>query len=373
MNYNDMTLSQNVIRRLLQNTIGSSAVALLWATCLWAPLTAQAQENNVEKKDTEKTMPLPAVHGTVRSKYEYQTEEGEGRFEVRNARVSIDGHITPQISYKAEIDLCDEGAIKMLDAYTRLRPTQAWAITIGQMRVPFTVDAHRSPHQQYFANRSFIAKQVGNVRDVGAAMSYKMNVGVPIILEAGLFNGSGLTGQKDYWTKSVNFSAKAQVFLPHGFNVTLSMQKIRPDHIGIMMYDAATYYHSHGWHLEAEYLYKHYSHEAFSSVHAADVFASYDIRMGSGALKYITPLVRYDFMSDHSDGYRYLDGEKNENGVLKISDYKRSRLTGGLTFSFAKPFVSDIRLNFEKYFYRSGAIAKPSERDKIVVEVMTRF
>ena len=79
--------------------------------------------------------------------------------------------------------------------------------------------------------------------------------------------------------------------------------------------------------------------------------------MGSGALKYITPLVRYDFMSDHSDGYRYLNGEKNENGVLKISDYKRSRLTGGLTFSFAIPFVSDIRLNFEKYFYRSGAIA----------------
>ena len=210
------------------------------------------------------------------------------------------------------------------------------------------------------------------MRDVGLTFGYTFDK-IPLTLEAGTFNGSGLTNQKDYWTKSVNFSSKAQVFLPHGFNVTLSMQKIRPDHIGIMMYDAATYYHSHGWHLEAEYLYKHYSHEAFSSVHAADVFASYDIRMGSGALKYITPLVRYDFMSDHSDGYRYLDGEKNENGVLKISDYKRSRLTGGLTFSFAKPFVSDIRLNFEKYFYRSGAIAKPSERDKIVVEVMTRF
>ena len=116
-----MTLSQNVIRRLLQNTIGSNVVALLWATCLWAPLTAQAQENNVEKKDTEKTISLPAVHGTVRSKYEYQTEEGEGRFEVRNARVSIDGNITPQISYKAEIDLCDEGSIKCL------MPTLAYA------------------------------------------------------------------------------------------------------------------------------------------------------------------------------------------------------------------------------------------------------
>ena len=35
--------------------------------------------------------------------------------------------------------------------------------------------------------------------------------------------------------------------------------------------------------------------------------------------------------------------------------------------------VSDIRINYEKYFYRSGAVAKPSERDKIVIEVMTRF
>ena len=87
----------------------------------------------------------------------------------------------------------------------------------------------------------------------------------------------------------------------------------------------------------------------------------------------MTPLVRYDYMSDHSDGSRYLDGKKSAEGSLIVNDYKRSRLTGGLTFSFAKPFISDIRLNYEKYFYRSGAIAKPSERDKIVLEVMTRF
>ena len=44
-----------------------------------------------------------------------------------------------------------------------------------------------------------------------------------------------------------------------------------------------------------------------------------------------------------------------------------------MTLSLDLPFVSDIRLNYEKYFYRDGAIAKPSERDKIVVEFMTRF
>ena len=146
---------------------------------------------------------MPEIHGTIRGKYEYQTEEGEGRFEVRNARISVTGKLVEQVAYKAEIDLSDEGSIKMLDAYARITPLRRLNFTIGQFRVPFTIDAHRSPHQQYFANRSFIAKQVGNVRDVGATLGYTLSGANPIILEAGLFNGSGLTNQKDYWTKAV--------------------------------------------------------------------------------------------------------------------------------------------------------------------------
>ena len=325
-------------------------------------------------EDDDKVDLKPKVHGTIRGKYEYQTEEGEGRFQVRNARVSLDGNVTKVVSYKAEIDLSDEGQIKMLDAYTRLKPVKGLDFTIGQMRVPFTIDAHRSPHMQYFANRSFIAKQVGNVRDVGATLGYSFNVGFPIKLEAGMFNGSGLTDQKDFWTNNINFSAKAQLFFPRGFNLTLSTQKIRPDNVSVMMYDAGAYYHAHGWHVEAEYLYKHYEDDAFDAVHAFDAFVSYDIELRKCFFKKISPLVRYDYMSDHSDGMRY-DAEGNEDtgGSLIVNDYQRSRLTGGLTFSLALPFISDIRLNYEKYFYRDGAIAKPSERDKIVVEFMTRF
>ncbi len=344
----------------LHRTTFLSAVLSLASVC------AMAQE----------AQPSPVnVHGTIRSKYEYQTEEGEGRFEVRNARISVDGQLSPILLYKAEIDLCDEGKIKMLDAYTRLKPVKGLQFTIGQMRVPFTIDAHRSPHQQYFANRSFIAKQVGNVRDVGAALGYTVNAGFPIILEAGLFNGSGLTNQKDYWTKGVNFSAKAQMFFPHGFNLTLSTQKIRPDDVNIMMYDAGMYWQSHGFHIEAEYLYKHYAHDAFKAVHAFDTFASYDIPTGNprNMVKYVTPLLRYDYMSDHSDGTRYLDGKADEAGKLITNDAQRSRLTGGVTLSLKKPFVSDIRINYEKYFYRNSDLAHRSEKDKIVVEFMTRF
>ena len=98
---------------------------------------------------------------TIRGKYEYQTTTDEQRFQVRNARISLDGKVHELVGYKAEIDLSDEGQIKMLDAYARITPMKDFNVTIGQMRVPFTIDAHRSPHQQYFANRSFIAKQVG--------------------------------------------------------------------------------------------------------------------------------------------------------------------------------------------------------------------
>ncbi len=94
------------------------------------PLTANAQSpsyNNedgkkIDKDKLETKDYLPEVHGTIRAKYEHQTTMGAGRFEVRNARISLTGNILPIVAYKAEIDLSDEGSIKMLDAYARLFP-----------------------------------------------------------------------------------------------------------------------------------------------------------------------------------------------------------------------------------------------------------
>jgi len=337
---------------------------------LLSMMTAAAFAQASEGEDFDKT---PKIGGTIRSKYEYQTEEGEGRFEVRTARINVTGKVAPSVSYKAEIDLCDEGKIKMLDAYTRLTPWKTLQFTIGQERVPFTIDAHRSPHQQYFANRSFIAKQVGNVRDVGAEVGYTWNVGFPIVLNAGVFNGSGLTNQKDYWTKGVNYSAKLQFLFPN-LNLVLSTQKIKPSDVTVTMYDGGITFHKGGFIAEAEYLYKHYSKNAFHDVHAFDGFACYDIPVVNqkSFIKKVSPLVRYDFMSDHSDGTRYNATDDNL-GELIINDYKRHRVTGGVTLSLAKPFISDIRINYEKYFYRNGGIAKTSEKDKFVIEFMTKF
>ena len=278
---------------------------------------------------------LPNIHGTIRGKYEYQTTTDEQRFQVRNARISLDGKV------------------------------KDFNITIGQMRVPFTIDAHRSPHQQYFANRSFIAKQVGNVRDVGATLGYTVREGFPLVIEGGLFSGSGLTQQKE-WHRILCYSAKLQLKPWENYNLSLSTQRIRPAETNIYMYDAGTYYEWNNWHFEVEGLYKHYDNHMFSDV---DWF----IRKKHFPFKKISFLGRFDYMGDHSDGTTYGEAGSDREGLLTITDYARKRITGGVTFSFGKPFQADLRLNYEKYFYDNNSLAKASEQDKIVVEMMVRF
>lgn len=81
----------------MRNTLVASAFTMLSIATASAQLTIPKEY-------------LPEVHGTIRGKYEVQTTNGMQRFQVRNARVSLDGKVLPVIAYKAEIDLSDEEA-----------------------------------------------------------------------------------------------------------------------------------------------------------------------------------------------------------------------------------------------------------------------
>ena len=120
--------------------ITTTVVTLLLTTAAFGQAKDDAGEGKkLDKQTMEIKDYLPEIHGTIRGKYEYQTETGESRFEVRNARFSVSGNVHPLVAYKAEIDLSDEGSIKMLDAYARVFPVKDLNFTIGQMRVPFTI------------------------------------------------------------------------------------------------------------------------------------------------------------------------------------------------------------------------------------------
>ncbi len=352
----------------------------------------EAEVQRIYKARLEKSEYIPEIHGTLRSRYEYQPEMGASRFAVRTARVSVTGNVLPILGYKAEIDLCDLGTIKMLDAYMRLFPVKGLTITAGQMRVPFSIDAHRGPHTQLFANRSFLAKQVGNVRDVGFMVGYTLPIRTPLSIEAGVFNGKGLTNQQDAWTKDFCYTGKLSVMFVEGLNVTLSAKTMQPAQVRYTSYDAGMYYEFWRFHVEGEYLYKTYANNAFQDVHTANAFLIYNQPLPKVFDK-MSFLARYDYMTDHWDGKTYetgTDAEGNSFSTPALTDAERQRLTAGITLSMrptknangkvggvfrsaAEDFRLDLRINYEKYFYARENTAKPTEQDKLVVELMLRF
>ena len=157
-----------------------------------------------------------------------------------------------------------------------------------------------------------------------------------------------------------------QYITPVGLTLQASVQKISPSGFNTYLYDGGVTYQAGCFTVEAEYLRKHYAHEAFNDVDALDALICYDQPLQK-VFRKMSFLCRYDLMTNHSDG------SVDEQGKLKLTDAKRQRLTGGITLSMAQKMNADIRLNYEKYFYHDISLAKPSERDKAVVELVVHF
>ena len=143
------------------------------------PFTAKAQSayNNedgkkIDKEELETKDYLPEIHGTIRTKFEYQTEMAASRFEVRNARISITGNVLPIVAYKAEIDLSDEGQIKMLDAYARLFPIKDLTVTAGQSTPTALHISHISLTVRLLRNKLVMCVTLALHWDINSALEY---------------------------------------------------------------------------------------------------------------------------------------------------------------------------------------------------------
>ena len=319
----------------------------------------------------------PEIHGVLRGKYEYQPELESSRYEIRNARLSVSGKLVERSQYKLEVDLCDETEIKMKDAWVRLLPYNSLRLTIGQQRMPFTIDAHRNPANQFFANRSFIAKQVGNMRDVGFQIGYDFlnsKRRTLLSLDAGMFNGSNIDDQKQAWFKEPGYSARIQYFPVDGLAIVPSIQhqRIAERKAAYTSLDMGAYYKTGGWHLEAEYLRKMYREDVFNDCSSVDVMAIYtqNIKKADSFFESVSYQGRYDYMQDHSSGQSGFD----ESGKkLLLTDAERHRMTLGVCLGVRNNyFPTEIRFNYERYWYPHGG-AKESELDKLVCELAIKF
>lgn len=312
---------------------------------------------------------VPEFHGVIRTRYELDTRHGDGRFQVRNARLSAQLRVARIFTMFINTDFCDAGSMKILDAWAGADVARGVNVRMGQFRMPFGEDSHLGPANYIFANRSFIGKQMANYRAVGVQGQWTPQFGGtsgPLMLAAGVFNPYTITSHKR-WTKSYAASAKARLTLGH-WRLETGFMSVAPDAVRANMADVAVRWANSAVTLDAEYLYKHYTNSAHRPTHGYLVAADWRKPLDHTVFNRFSAQARLDGMTAHSSLTR-------NDGQLVTDHPLRNRLTLGATISHLGPksLQAHLRLNYEKYFWGHLTEADPHAGDKLVAEFVISF
>lgn len=357
--------------RLSETTIGKSmamkhlASVFLALTSLLFGIDVNASETTASADGAigNKVDRTPKLHGVFRGRYEGTWPDFRQRFQVRNARVSLEGEILENLDYYFRVDLCDCGSIKFLDAWGRWKFNSEFDVKAGRFRVPFGVDAFRGPGGYIFADRSFIGKQMANLRQVGIQARYRCR-SFPLTLEGGVFNSS--TSQTQ-WQKDLDYAVKASYRIG---NVTLSASflSMMPADVRMNLADGSVSWQYSNLIVEGEYQRLHYCANDRKDVNAWLAFASYGIPVNWKPFNLWSFHGRFDAMGDHSDGI------PGDDGLLIVNDPSRRRVTVGTSIScLVKKVKAEIILDYEKYFFDRGVIAPVGQDNKVVAELVLKF
>lgn len=313
---------------------------------------------------------VPQIHGAFRARWEGNLHGDGSRFQVRNARVTLSGDVAPVIDYFIQADMCDRGKMKILDAWGRLELARGLKLQAGQFRLPFGTDCFRAPSNYVFANRSFVGKQMCNVRGVGAKLGYAIAMGEArrsLMIEGGAFNPTSMADH-EVWVKELSYAAKA-VLSVDDVKVAAGVQTIEPDSVRMNLWGASATWSACGWTVEGEYMHKHYAHRSAKPAHSWVVWADYGFPVKAGVFNRGSVQARWDGLTAHSDGTRGADG------LLRVNHPSRQRVTVGATLTYAHKWLRcDLRLDYEKYFYRSSVLPiTPADADKLTAEMVIKF
>ncbi|HPI68442.1 MAG TPA: porin [Bacteroidales bacterium] len=327
------------------------AVIIFIVLSLISPFRLTGQESSGKMSEY-----IPDIDVILKTKLEHDLDNSLMRFEVRNARFGLRGKINEKMSYRTQLDLSDEGQMKMLDAYIRFTPVKNLDFYLGQRKIPFSTDYMRNPAENIFANRSFLSKYINNgLRDIGFFASYKFSGTLPLEIIAGAVNGTG--NNNPQWISRPNFAGRILVGNETGFRTVLNAYYGEaPDKIHLAMFGAEFRYASESFLIESEYISRNWTDTLSFSQHDDGLYihSYYHFPVRNELVKMITPVFRWDFTGSS----------------IFSNNIDVNRLTIGFNTGFdSRPFYSEIRLNYENYF--RGTL--PIHTDKLTLEFIARF
>lgn len=320
----------------------------------------------VRANDSTTVNYIPEFHATLKPRVEFDADNGAARFQVRNARFGALGSITKELSYKLEVDFCDRGKIKVLDAYAGLQVAKGLQLQLGQIVIPFGIDAPRANYDYIFGDISYAGVFNGAIRGCG----FKLNYAVPgtrLNIAGSVYNNYEMTVQ-NVWQKSMSYAVEGRYTLGPVIPV-IGFESSVPDGIRINSIDGAILFQQGRWQVEAEYMMKHYTNKSFATAHAYSALARYTMPVKAGVFNRLTFQGRFDGMTDYSDGVR------NEKGLLTKSGTECRRASVGTTLGYSRgQFLTYLRLDYYHTFNPKGVLPIPAEgANKLIAEIVVHF
>ena len=166
-----------------------------------------------EKPNPKGGLEMPKISGFVQGMYQANlTDEGElssNTFRMRRVRLSVDGKLSPKVSYKLQGDFVRSPML--VDAYVKYKPCNEFAIQVGQFKTPFTIESPINPVNLEIFDYGEIIQKLGGYSDVCGVGGLGRDIGVmatgsffPVKGEEGIeyhvvdyavgvFNGNGPT------------------------------------------------------------------------------------------------------------------------------------------------------------------------------------
>lgn len=305
--------------------------------------------------------------GVLKAKYEWATNEDTSRFNIRNARVQVEGSILPKIDYKAKIELSNQGDFAILDIYGTYSPSNHLSFKFGQFSLPIFSGYTTDPGTMMFANRSFLAKYFVGTRDIGIMGIYNIHqLIIPAHIELGLFNGNSINNTE--WSTKKSYAGRLTLGEMIGWQTTFKVYnnyrntEVENEFQHYLIYGSDLRYGQENWKIETEVMMREDISNDVDLI-AAYLQAAYAIPFKEERLiKHIIPAFRFDVM----------DQNKNEG------NFDVSRLTFGLGLGLSPaPFNSILRIDYEWYFEQNELDflidSKDFTSDKLSLELVFIF
>ena len=169
----------------------------------------EAKNEKIEQEKPEKPkggLEMPRISGFVQGLYQANlNDEGElvdNTFRMRRVRLSVDGKLSPKVSYKIQGDFV--GTPMLVDAFVKYKACNEFAIQVGQFKTPFTLESPINPVNLEIFDYGEVVQNLSGYSDVCGVGGMGRDIGVMatgsffplkdysiVNYSVGVFNGNG--------------------------------------------------------------------------------------------------------------------------------------------------------------------------------------